>query len=80
MVESMPEWSREELEAECVRRLQFDPATRGTTRVGLVRLNPEGSGPNWTIVEVEPQLTPYGWERARSIVAAIAGNYAMASD
>jgi hypothetical protein len=82
MVEEMPEWSRADLEKECLKRLYHEPATRHVTRVTLVRLNPEGSGPNWTISEAQadPPLTDYGWQRARAIVAKIAGTYAMAPD
>ena len=50
MVDEMPEWSRTDLETECIKRLGRDPATCHVTRVSLVRLNPEGSGPNWTIL------------------------------
>jgi hypothetical protein len=76
----MPEKSRAELEAMCIEYLKRDPSTCGVTSVGLVKLNPEGSGPNWTIAEADadPPFTPYGWDRAREIVAGIAGTYAMA--
>jgi hypothetical protein len=80
MVDEMPEWSRADLEAECMRQLGRDPATRVIKSVTIGRLNPEGSGPNWTIfgAVAEPPLTGYGWQRAREIVAGIAGTYALA--
>jgi hypothetical protein len=80
MIEKMPEWSLADLEKECIKRLGHDPATRHVTRVSLVRLDPKGDGPNWTISKTEPPLTNYGWQRARFIVAKIAGTYAMAPD
>jgi hypothetical protein len=82
MADKMPEWSRSALEAECIRRLSYDPATRHVTGVTLGRLHPAGSGPNWTIIgaHADPPLKDYGWQRARAIVAQIAGTYAMAPD
>jgi len=79
-MEQMPVKSPAELEAMCIEHLNRDPATRGVTRVGLVKLNPEGTGPNWTISEADadPAFTAYGWDRAREIVANIAGEFAMA--
>jgi len=78
-MEQMPEKSRAELEKMCIEALTRDPATRGVTRVGLIRLNPEGTGPNWTISEADadPPFTAYGWGRAREIVAGIAGAFAI---
>jgi hypothetical protein len=82
MVDEMPEWSRADLESECMTQLSRDPATRDIKSVTIGRLNPEGSGPNWTIISAvaEPPLTRYGWHRARTIVAGIAGTYALAPD
>jgi hypothetical protein len=68
-----------ELEIECLKVLKCDPHTREITRVGIVRLNPEGTGPNWTVVVYEPMPTANGLQIARDLIARVSGNYALAA-
>src|SRR4030088_2154212 len=57
-----------ELEIECLKVLKYNPDTRDITRVGIVRLNPEGSGPNWTVVKYEPLPSAIGLQIARDLI------------
>jgi hypothetical protein len=77
MIEQMPTKTMAELEAECLRVLKSDPHTRETTRVGIVRLNPEGTGPNWTFSELEPMPSANGLQIARKLIAGVSGTYAL---
>jgi hypothetical protein len=76
MVEQMPTMTADELEIECLKVLKRDPHTREITRVGIIALHPEGSGPNWTFSE--PMPTPNGLQIARDLIARVAGTIALA--
>lgn len=80
MPEKMPEKSLQWLEEQCIKALQFDPHTRSTTRVTIIRLTPEGSGPNWALAEIDPSPTQNGWRVAHGLVAQLTGTYALAPD
>jgi hypothetical protein len=67
-----------ELEIECLKVLKYNPDTRDITRVGIVRLNPEGSGPNWTVVKYEPLPSAIGLQIARDLIAGVSGTFALA--
>ena len=67
-----------ELEIECLKVLKYNPDTRDITRVGIVRLNPEGSGPNWTVVKYEPLPSAIGLQIARDLIATVSGTFALA--
>jgi hypothetical protein len=67
-----------ELEIECLKVLKYNPHTRDITRVGIVRLNPEGSGPNWTVVKYEPLPSAIGLQIARDLIAAVSGTFVLA--
>jgi hypothetical protein len=76
----MPKKSRTWLEKECLRRFGESPSTLSIKRIGLTRLLPEGSDPNWGMIELEPPPSPLGYDKAREIVAALAGEYALDND
>ncbi len=78
MVEEMPKRTAEELQAECIRLLKMDPSTRDIRYVGIIRLNPEGTGPNWTFGELDPMPTPHGLAIATRLIASVAGTLALA--
>jgi hypothetical protein len=78
--EQMPTKTIAELEAECLRVLKFDPHTREITRVGIVRLNPKRTGPNWTFNELEPEPSANGYQIASGLIAGVAGTYALADE
>ena len=67
-----------ELEIECLKVLKYNPQTRDITRVGIVRLNPEGSGPNWTVVKYEPLPSADGLQIAIDLIAGVSGAFALA--
>ncbi|SDJ17696.1 MULTISPECIES: hypothetical protein [Bradyrhizobium] len=67
-----------ELEIECLKVLKYNPHTRDITRVGIVRLNPEGSGPNWTVGKYEPLPSAIGLQIARDLIAGISETFALA--
>ena len=75
---SGPLKSEVELEAECLRLLAMDPSTRDITHVRIIRLNPEGSGPNWTFGELEPPPTRNGYGVAQTLIASLYGKWALA--
>jgi hypothetical protein len=77
MADKMPTKTMEELEIECLNVLKRDPRTREIMRVGIVRLNPEGTGPNWTFSELEPMPSTNGLQIARDLIATISGTYAL---
>jgi hypothetical protein len=79
-MEEMPRKSAVELEAECLRLLAMDPSTRGIRHVRIIRLNPEGSGPNWTFGEFEPPPTRNGYGVAQTLIASLYGKWALADD
>jgi hypothetical protein len=60
MVEQMPTKTMAELEVECLKVLKHDPHTRDITRVGIIKLNAIGTGPNWTFSELEPMPSANG--------------------
>ena len=66
-----------ELEIECLNVLKCDPRTREIMRVGIVRLNSEGTGPNWTFSELEPMRSTHGLQIARGLIAKVSGTYAL---
>jgi hypothetical protein len=66
-----------ELEIECLKVLKYNPHTRDITRVGIVGLNPEGSGPNWTVVKYEPLPSAIGLQIARDLIAGVSGTFAL---
>jgi hypothetical protein len=78
MIEQMPTMTPEELEVECLKVLKYDPHTREITHVGIIRLHPEGSGPNWTFSELEPMPTAQGSQIARDLIARVSGTIALA--
>jgi hypothetical protein len=78
MVEQMQTKTMAELEIECLKVLKFDPHTRDIKRVGIVRLNLTGTGPNWTFRELEPSPSATGWQIAHDLIAGVAGTYALA--
>jgi hypothetical protein len=67
-----------ELEIECLKVLKYNPYTRDITRVGIVRLNPGGSGPNWTVVKYEPLPSADGLQIAIDLIATVSGAFALA--
>ena len=77
MADKMPTKTMVELEIECLKVLKRDPRTREITRVGIVRLNPEGTGPNWTFIELEPMPSTQGLQIARDLIATVSGTYAL---
>lgn len=77
-MEEMPVKTADELEAECLRLLHVNMTTREIERVGIVRTNPAGSGPNWTYGELYPEPTPLGKQDAHAIIASVAGRWALA--
>jgi hypothetical protein len=76
----MPKMSRTWLQDKCLERFAKSPSTSSIQRIGIVRLSPEGSGPNWGMIELEPPPSPLGYDKAREIVAALAGEYALDHD
>ena len=78
MTEEMPTKTMAELETECLKVLKRDPHTRDIARVGIVRLNPEGTGPNWIVVEYEPMPSASGLQIARDLIARVSGTFALA--
>jgi hypothetical protein len=78
MVEQMPTRTMDQLEIECLKVLKQDPHTRDIVHVGIVRLNPTGTGPNWTFSEVDPMPSTNGLQIARNLIAQVSGTYALA--
>jgi hypothetical protein len=78
--DEMPKKSRTWLERECLKRFAESPSTLSIKRIGLTRLSPEGTGPNWGMLELEPPPSPLGYDKAREIVAEVAGEYALDDD
>src|SRR4029077_19397587 len=73
----MPRKSAAELEAECLRLLAMDPQTRGIKRAEIIRMYPEGTGPNWTYGAVDPMSTRAGFAVAQTLIASVYGRLAL---
>ena len=78
--DEMPKMSRAWLEGKCLEQFAKSPSTASIKRIGLTRLSPEGTGPNWGMIELEPPPSPLGYDKAREIVAGLAGEYALDDD
>lgn len=74
----MPLKTEEELEQECLRLLRVNMTTREITRVGIIRIDPPGDGPNWTLGELYPAPSRIGSIDAGQIIASVAGRWALA--
>jgi hypothetical protein len=70
--------SAADLEAECLRLLAMDPHTRGIKRVEIIRLHPEGPGPNWTYGALDPMPTRAGLAIAQTLIASVYRRWALA--
>ena len=78
-MEEMPRKPAGELEAECLRLLAMDPNTRDIKRVvEIIRMYPNGTGPNWTYGALDPMPTRAGLAVAQTLIASVYGRWALA--
>jgi hypothetical protein len=68
VIAKMPKKSREFLETECVRIANGQIGGRGTERVTIKRVFPNGSGPNWDVGDIQPQLPTIADKEVRDAI------------
>jgi hypothetical protein len=77
MAESMPEMTRNFLEAECLRVARGALGCNDLQAVKIARADIAGSGPNWYPSEFVPTLPPLAEKEARLAIAPLTGRYAL---
>ena len=73
MIAKMPKKSREFLEAECVRIANGQIEGRGTERVTIKRLFVKGTGSNWDVDQIQPQLSSVADREVRDAIKKLSG-------
>jgi hypothetical protein len=76
----MEQKSRNELDALSLEVAKRQIGCRGTERVTIRRLPPNGSGPNWAPDKFYPPLPDIADGEARDAIANLTGRYALADD
>ena len=77
MIAKMPKKSREFLEVECVRMANGQVEGRGTESVTIKRLFIKGSGPNWDVDEIHPQLPTIADKEVRDAIKKLSSWFAL---
>ena len=77
MIAKMPKKSREFLEAECVKIANGQIAGRGTQRVTIKRLSLKGTGPNWDVDEIQPQLPTIADKEVRDAIKKLSSRFVL---
>jgi hypothetical protein len=77
MADTMPEMTREFLEAESLRVARGALGCGDLQAVKIARADPPGSGPNWYPSEFIPPLPPIAEKEARLAIAPLTGQYAL---
>ncbi len=74
----MPEKPKAFIEAECLKAARHGLGARHLERVFIERIRPEGTGPNWRVLEFRPQLPPLAYSEAEKAIAPLRQRYALA--
>jgi hypothetical protein len=77
MADTMPEMTREFLEAESLKVARRALGCGDLQAVKIARVDPPGSGPNWYPSEFVPALPPVAEKEARQLIAPLTGQYAL---
>jgi hypothetical protein len=77
MPETMPEKSRDFIEAECLKVARRQLGYHDLQKVFIARTKPSGSGPNWEVLGFTPELPPRAHDAAMTVIAALRQKYAL---
>jgi hypothetical protein len=78
MLELMPEKTKDFIEAECLKVARYGLGCSELEAVSIVRIKPEGSGPNWEVGSFSPALPEVALKDAKRRIDPLRQEYALA--